>query len=184
MTDFNEAEGSPLDADVGVDALVNTVNTVGVMGKGIALEFKTRFPANFKAYERACDLGEVRLGEVFVFDRAPQHQPQFFQPERSGPRWILNFPTKGHWRSSSRMADVEAGLADLRRVIEELGVSSIAIPALGCGNGGLDWSDVRPRIKSALDGMGITVLLYPPAGASRAAKRPIQREEVLALRRE
>ena len=173
MTDFSEAEGSPFDASV--DALVNTVNTVGVMGKGIALEFKTRFPANFKDYERACELGEVRLGEVFVFD---------FERLFPQPRWIFNFPTKEHWRSPSLMANIEAGLADLRRVIEKLDVSSIAIPALGCGNGGLDWSDVRPRIESALDGLKTKVQLYPPTSTPRAAERPIQREEVRALRPE
>ena len=158
MTDFSEAEGNLLQANV--DALVNTVNTVGVMGKGIALQFKNAFPDNFKAYERACKLNGVRLGEVFVFDSGQLTQP----------RWIINFPTKGHWRSGSRIADIEKGLADLRRVVKELGVSSLAIPALGCGNGGLEWRDVRPRIESALGGLGVTVLLYPPTGAPSAAE--------------
>lgn len=123
-----------------VDALVNTVNTMGVMGKGVALQFKQAFPANFTAYKRACDIGEVRIGRMFVYDSS-----------RRGPhRYVINFPTKQHWRSKSRLQDIEVGLHDLVRLIHELGVASIAVPALGCGNGGLNWNDVYPLIERAL----------------------------------
>ena len=121
MAEFIDAHGNLLKAEV--EALANSVNTVGVMGKGIALQFKNAFPANFKAYEAACKKQAVRLGEVFVFDNG-QLMP---------PRWIINFPTKGHWRARSRIHDVADGLDDLRDVIEELEISSIALPPLGCG---------------------------------------------------
>ena len=157
MTNFVDTSGNLLESDV--EGLVNTVNTVGVMGKGIALQFKYAFPANFKAYAKACRRQDVTLGEMFVFDNG-----QF-----SEPRWIVNFPTKGHWRSRSRISDVEAGLGDLRRVIIELGIASIAIPPLGCGNGGLGWADVRPLIREKLDGLETEVLLYAPVGAPPAS---------------
>ena len=130
--------GNLLEADA--DAFVNTVNTKGVMGKGVALQFKRSFPANFKAYQAACAAGEVKLGRMFVFDSGRLERP----------RYIINFPTKDHWRSRSRLADIETGLVDLRRVLAELEIESIALPPLGCGLGGLDWSDVRPRIEAAL----------------------------------
>ena len=157
MTAFLETSGNLLEADV--DALVNTVNTVGVMGKGIALQFKSAFPGNFKAYERACKEHCVRLGEMFVFDAG----------QLMKPRWIINFPTKGHWRSRSKLADIETGLDDLRRVIDELGIKSIALPPLGCGNGGLDWSDVRPLIAAKLADLDAEVFVFPPEGAPAAS---------------
>lgn len=141
-------QGNLLESDA--EALVNTVNTVGVMGKGIALMFKDRFPANFKAYAAACERGEVRLGEMFVTENV----------ELDGPRWIVNFPTKDHWRSRTRLAWIEAGMSDLIRVIQAYGIRSIAVPPLGCGNGGLDWIDVKPVIESKLsrlDGLRATV---------------------------
>ena len=150
MTTFTDATGNLLEAEA--DALVNTVNTVGVMGKGIALQFKNAYPAMFKAYAKACKQGEVRLGEVWVYDAG----------QITHPRWVVNFPTKGHWRSKSRMRDIEAGLEDLRRVIKELGITSIALPPLGCGNGGLDWAEVRPLIEHGLDGLDVEVLVYAP----------------------
>jgi len=147
-------QGDILKAEV--EALVNTVNTVGVMGKGIALQFKQAFPANFKAYEAAVRRGEVHLGEMHVFHTGTIEWP----------RYIVNFPTKGHWRSRSRMEDIEAGLADLRRVILEYDIKSIAIPALGCGNGGLAWSDVRPLIEGSLSDLAdVQMELFVPAGA-------------------
>jgi O-acetyl-ADP-ribose deacetylase (regulator of RNase III) len=157
MTTFANATGNLLDADV--DALVNTVNTVGVMGKGIALQFKNAFPANFRAYERAAKNGEVRLGQMFVYDAG----------QLTKPRWIINFPTKGHWRSRSRIKDIEVGLEDLRRVVQDLGITSIAVPPLGCGNGGLDWADVRPLIEHALSALDLDVQLFAPMGAPDAA---------------
>jgi O-acetyl-ADP-ribose deacetylase (regulator of RNase III) len=157
MTAFSDATGNLLDADV--DALVNTVNTVGVMGKGIALQFKTAFPTNFKAYERACKDHQVRLGKMFVFDAG----------QLLKPRWIINFPTKGHWRSNSKLVDVACGLDDLRRVIDELGIGSIAVPPLGCGNGGLDWGDVRPLIEGKLADLNTEVLVFAPDGTAAAS---------------
>ena len=106
---IQEGTGDLLSADV--DALVNTVNTVGVMGKGIALQFKRRFPANFRAYEKACKAGEVQVGSMFVFDAG----------QLVRPRWIINFPTKSHWRSGSKLSDIASGLDDLVRVVRELG---------------------------------------------------------------
>jgi len=141
----------------GVEALVNTVNTEGVMGKGIALQFKQAFPENFKAYKRACDREEVRPGQMFVFDLGGLG---------GGPRYIINFPTKRHWRSKSRIEDIEAGLLDLVKVIQERRIESVAVPPLGCGNGGLAWSDVEPRILAALGALtDVRVLLFAPTGA-------------------
>ena len=142
--------GNLLDADV--EALVNTVNTVGVMGKGVALMFKEAFPENFKAYEAACKRKELRVGRMFVTERH-----QFI-----GPKFIINFPTKQHWRNPAKLEWVEAGLEDLKRVIVENGIRSIAIPPLGSGNGGLNWSDVRKKIEAALAALPIRVVVYEP----------------------
>ena len=141
-----------------VKALVNTVNTVGIMGRGIALQFKQAYPAMFREYERACKAGEVKLGSVQVFDLGGLV---------GGPRWIINFPTKGHWRAESRIADIETGLKDLVATIRKLHIRSIAIPPLGCGNGGLDWNEVRPRIEAALAEVPeVEVLVYEPVGST------------------
>lgn len=135
------------------EALVNTVNTVGVMGKGIALQFKEKYPANFSTYARAVKQGEVETGKMFV--TTEQHL--------KGRKVIINFPTKRHWRSPSRYEWIEAGLQDLVRVIEELGIRSIAIPPLGCGNGGLDWEKVRGMMERYLTSLPETdVYLYQP----------------------
>ena len=122
-----------------VDAIVNTVNCVGVMGKGIALQFKNKWPANFSAYHAACKAGEVRPGKMMVFEAGAYAQPHF----------IINFPTKDHWRGNSRLSFVEDGLIDLVKQIRALNIRSIAIPPLGCGNGGLDWHAVKPLIETA-----------------------------------
>lgn len=157
MTMIREAHGDLLSADV--DAIVNTVNTVGVMGKGIALQFKKRFPGNFKAYSAACKASEVKLGEMFVFDAG----------QLVTPRWVINFPTKQHWKSRSRLKDIDAGLDDLVRVIGELGIRSIALPPLGCGLGGLNWLEVRPLIERKLAGVTADIVVYPPEGAPPAS---------------
>jgi O-acetyl-ADP-ribose deacetylase (regulator of RNase III) len=155
--------GNLLEADV--DALVNTVNTVGVMGKGIALQFKKAFPENFTAYERACKAGDVQPGRMFTVDL---HRLQ-------SPRFIINFPTKRDWKHKSRLIDIEAGLVALVSEITRLGITSIAVPPLGCGNGGLDWADVRPRIEAALAAVpDVRVLLFAPKGAPDAAAMPIK----------
>lgn len=160
-----DEHGNLLEAEV--DALVNTVNTVGVMGKGIALQFKRAFPGNFKAYKRACDAGEVQLGRMFVWDAGSLG--------RSGPRYVVNFPTKGHWKARSRLADIDRGLEDLVSQIRLLDIKRIALPPLGCGNGGLLWSDVRPRIVAAFAQIpDVEVLLYSPEGAPAAADQPVR----------
>ncbi|MEV6810579.1 macro domain-containing protein [Micromonospora sp. NPDC051296] len=144
--------GDLLDADT--NALVNAVNTVGVMGKGIALAFRHAHPGNYAAYRAACAAGKVRVGRMFVYDSG--------RPGRH--RYVINFPTKSHWRSRSRLADVAAGLPDLVRILREHRITSVAVPALGCGNGGLDWADVRPLIETALaDLPDVRVYLYAPA---------------------
>lgn len=151
MIDF--AEGNLLDADV--DVLVNTVNTEGVMGKGVALQFRRAFPENYEAYRAACARGEVKIGTMFVTETR----------RLEGPRLIVNFPTKRHWRSKSKLADIEAGLSDLRRVVIETGAESVAVPALGCGLGGLSWSDVKPVIEEVLGSLDARVLVFPPQAA-------------------
>jgi O-acetyl-ADP-ribose deacetylase (regulator of RNase III) len=157
------AQGNLLEAPV--EALVNTVNTKGIMGKGIALQFKQAFPEMFRDYENACKAGEVQLGKMHVFDLGGL---------AGAPRWIVNFPTKGHWRERSRLADIETGLEDLVTTILCLGIRSIAIPPLGCGNGGLNWADVRPRIEAAFtNSPDVNVLLFEPeTGTQRSAPLP------------
>ncbi len=155
MATITPCQGNLLACDA--EALVNTVNCVGVMGKGIALAFKKAYPENFTAYAQACRRGDVRPGRVFVCD-APAS-------ELIGPLLLLNVPTKRHWRDPSRLSDVEAGIADLVRVCREREIESIAIPPLGCGNGGLDWRVVRPKIVRALSTLpDLTVYLYDPPG--------------------
>lgn len=142
-----------------VEALVNTVNCVGVMGKGVALEFKNRWPANFRAYKSLCDAKDLKPGEMFVFDTN-----ELFASD--GPRYLVNFPTKAHWRSKSKMQYIEDGLDALVRAIQEYRITSIAIPPLGCGNGGLDWEDVRPLIEAKLSGLqNIDIVLFAPKHA-------------------
>ena len=142
-------KGNMLDADV--DALVNTVNAVGVMGKGIALMFKEQFPENYKAYEAACKSKEIKAGSLFVTEQL------------MAPRWIINFATKQHWRNPSKLEWIKSGLADLRALIIKYGIKSIALPPLGSGNGGLDWSDVRPLIEDALSDLtDVNVIVYEP----------------------
>lgn len=144
-------QGNLLDANV--EALVNTVNTVGVMGKGIALMFKEVFPANFRAYEEACERKQVKIGHMFVTET------HAFE----GPRWIINFPTKKHWRQPSKLEWIVEGLQDLRRVIQAHNIRSIALPPLGAGNGRLNWSEVRPEIERILaDLEGVDIAVYEP----------------------
>jgi O-acetyl-ADP-ribose deacetylase (regulator of RNase III)/uncharacterized protein YwgA len=134
--------------------LVNTVNCVGVMGKGVAEQFKKRFPAMFDDYKRRCDDHVVRLGEPYLY------------VDTSGAR-IVNFPTKDHWRSPSRIADIEQGLDYLAAHAADWGITSIALPPLGCGNGGLEWSEVGPLIYRKLQGLPIDVEVYAPYGTPK-----------------
>jgi len=144
-------QGNLLEAEV--DALVNTVNTVGVMGKGIALMFKERFGYNMQEYAKACKAKKVRTGKMFVTETG----------ELMGPKWVVNFPTKQHWRSPSKLEWVIDGLADLKTFIVENQIKSIAIPPLGAGNGGLDWPVVREQIEKALADLNdVNILVYEP----------------------
>lgn len=138
-----------------VDVIINTVNCVGVMGKGIALQFKKKWPANFKAYAAACKAGEVQPGKMFIYDAGAL----------ATPKYVINFPTKDHWRGKSRIEFIRDGLADLIKQIQVLRIRSIAMPPLGCGNGGLDWQDVKPLIESAFASLPeVEVRLFEPSG--------------------
>ena len=160
---IEDARGNLLQADA--EALVNTVNTVGAMGKGIALQFKQAFPENFRVYARAVKKGDVKPGQMLVV-------PTGFV---TNPRYIINFPTKRHWRGRSRIEDIEAGLEALVREIKRLEIRSVAVPPLGCGNGGLDWRDIKPRIERALrDLPDVKVLLFSPRGAPAPTEMPIR----------
>jgi O-acetyl-ADP-ribose deacetylase (regulator of RNase III) len=155
--------GNLLEAEV--EALVNTVNCVGVMGKGVALQFKKAFPENFAFYRMACERGDVVPGRMFLFPTA----------QLTGPEFIINFPTKRHWRDKSRIEDVETGLNDLRAVIEKNDIKSVALPALGCGNGGLNWDDVQPLIEHKLGPVqNVLLQVYLPTPRSSAVFVPLR----------
>mgnify|MGYP002527417572 CR=1 FL=1 len=141
------------------EALVNTVNTVGVMGKGIALQFKDQYPNNFAAYHAACKAKQVEVGKMFVFEE---------QPMIGDKKIIINFPTKKDWKHKSKIEYVESGLKDLAKVIEERRIKSIAMPPLGCGNGGLDWGGVKVLIEKYLSGLtDVDIIVYEPNAAVR-----------------
>jgi O-acetyl-ADP-ribose deacetylase (regulator of RNase III) len=141
------------------DAIVNTVNCVGVMGKGIALQFKQRWPKNFKEYEVAAKRREIRPGKMFICDMGQWEKP----------RYIINFPTKVHWRGNSKLEYIESGLRDLVTQVKRLGIKSISLPPLGCGNGGLDWNDVKALIFGAFKHeQDISVTVFEPKGAPPA----------------
>ena len=150
------------------EALVNTVNCVGVMGRGIALQFKNAFPENFKAYAAACKREQVQPGRMFVFETG----------QLTPPRYIINFPTKRHWRGKSRIEDIETGLAALVGEIRTQHIRSIALPPLGSGLGGLDWTaQVRPRIQAALKALDdVQVIVYEPVGAPASDTMKHRRE--------
>ncbi len=152
------ARGDILNADA--EALVNTVNCVGVMGRGIALQFKKKFEENFKAYKKACDAGSLRPGTLLVFD----------YETFVNPRYVINFPTKDHWRAKSKIEDIESGLVALIEEVKDRKIKSIAIPPLGCGLGGLQWSVVRPKIEAAFVDLDVQVFLFEPSGAPSAEK--------------
>src|SRR5579875_565074 len=146
-------EGNILEADV--QALVNTVNTVGVMGKGIALQFKKAFPEMFEAYQAVCKAKKLQPGQMYVY------RGQMFNP-----RYLINFPTKRHWKGKSNLADIEAGLDALVEELIARDIKSVAIPPLGCGHGGLNWNVVRPLIEEAMDRVPeVEALIYAPKGA-------------------
>lgn len=141
------------------EALVNSVNCVGVMGRGIALQFRHAFPSNYKAYVAACKKHEVQPGSMFVYE----------VHGLANPRYIINFPTKRHWRSNSKIEDIKSGLIDLANLVHSLDIRSIAIPPLGSGLGGLEWSAVRPLIEEAMQGLAHTrVIVFEPLPGSQA----------------
>ncbi|MCW3115873.1 MAG: O-acetyl-ADP-ribose deacetylase [Segetibacter sp.] len=145
-------KGNLLQADV--EALVNTVNNVGVMGKGIALQFKEKFDENYKLYKKAAEEKKIKTGEVFIV--ATNRIDKI--------KWIINFPTKKHWRNPSKLEYIETGLNDLVKKIEELNIKSIAMPPLGCGNGGLEWNVVKEIIEEKFKGLpNVNVVLYEPS---------------------
>ena len=137
------------------EAYVNTVNTVGVMGKGIAFQFKQAFPDVFKQYAKECKKGLVQVGKMHVVE----------VEVLAAPKYVINFPTKEHWRHPSKLEYIKEGLKDLVKVVEDLEIKSIALPPLGCGNGGLDWGEVRPLILEAFQSLNVEVHLFEPAGA-------------------
>jgi O-acetyl-ADP-ribose deacetylase (regulator of RNase III) len=146
-------QGDILEAEA--EALVNTVNSVGVMGRGIALQFKRAFPANFKAYAAACERGDVQPGRMFVYETEAL----------TAPRYIINFPTKVHWRAKSRLDHIEVGLEALVDEIKTRNIRSVAIPPLGSGLGGLAWSEVRPLIDRAMSELpNVDVAVHEPLG--------------------
>lgn len=135
------------------EALVNTINCVGIMGRGLALQFKNRYPENFRAYQQACKQEIVKPGKMFVFETE----------QLVSPKWIINFPTKRHWREKSCIEYIENGLTDLLNVIQEKNIHSIAIPPLGAGLGGLNWEQVRLRIEKALGHIkNVKIFVYEP----------------------
>lgn len=151
MAKIQARNGDLLKADV--EALVNAVNCVGIMGRGVALQFKNAYPENFTAYVDACRHGHVQLGRMFVHDLRTQ----------TNPRYIINFPTKRHWKEKSELAFIDHGLKALVQEITERRIKSIALPALGCGLGGLNWEDVYPRIEQSLrDISDLRVLVFAP----------------------
>ena len=159
---INIAHGNLLTADV--EALVNTVNTEGVMGKGIALQFKRAYPKVYDLYRDACKRGDVQIGKMHIV---------FLGALADGPQWIINFPTKKHWKAKSRLVDIEAGLADLVVQIKAHKIRSIALPPLGCGHGGLKWEDVFPLIASAMSDLPDTLVqVFAPEGAPNAQEMP------------
>ncbi len=164
---IEEATGNLLQADA--EALVNTVNCVGYMGKGIALQFRHAYPENFKAYQKACKAEEVVPGQMFVTDTGMW----------TGPKWIINFPTKTHWRAKSKLEHIRLGLEALVKEIDARGIRSVAVPPLGCGLGGLNWGEVRPLIEAAFERLpDVQVLLFSPGNkAPKAADRVVRTDK-------
>ena len=153
--------GNILQADA--EVLVNTVNCVGIMGRGIALQFRNAFPDNYKAYSAACKRGEVQPGKMFVHSLG----------RLTNPRYIINFPTKRHWRGNSRLGDIQSGLPALVEEIKRLRIQSIAIPPLGSGLGGLDWNSVRALIEHALDQVPhVKATVFEPSGYPEPRSMP------------
>ena len=159
---INYTKGNLLESKA--QALVNTVNTVGVMGKGIALQFKNRFPHNYAVYKKACKDKTFNTGQVLVVKEGDLYETKY----------IVNFPTKAHWKSDSVYEYISTGLVALKKAIVEHGIKSIAIPPLGCGNGGLDWIKVKALIEEALQDLDVEITIYEP---NEQIKSILQKEE-------
>ena len=153
-------EGNLLESNA--EALVNTVNTVGVMGKGIALQFKNQYPNNYKLYEKACKAKEVQVGKLFITEDSSLLE---------GRKIIINFPTKTDWRKPSEYSYIESGLQELARIIKDLEIKSVAIPPLGAGNGGLDWNMVKSIIEKKLSNLNCDIQIYEPNATIREAMK-------------
>jgi O-acetyl-ADP-ribose deacetylase (regulator of RNase III) len=150
------------------EALVNPVNCIGTMGRGLALQFKNAFPDNFKAYELACAREDVQPGRMFVFETG----------YLTNPKYIINFPTKRHWRGNSRIEDIESGLKALADEIRHRSIRSVAIPALGCGLGGLEWGQVRPRTEASFAPLQrVRIIVFEPDCSSVQA--PVESDSTL-----
>ncbi|OQZ02084.1 MAG: Appr-1-p processing protein [Candidatus Brocadia sp. UTAMX1] len=154
------------------EAIVNTVNCVGVMGRGIALSFREAYPENYREYKKACDKGEVVPGRMFVH----------FAGDMFSKKYIINFPTKRHWKGKSRIEDIRSGLVDLVSVIKELRIKSVTIPPLGCGLGGLDWKVVRPIIESTVKELsGVEINIIEPEPSFKIQRQKTARSEKTKL---
>lgn len=149
---IREVHGDILTADA--EALVNPVNTEGVAGAGLALQFRRKYPVMYREYVRACQPGRMHTGRVICHTIAPPH------------RFVISFPTKQAWRQPSKLEWIDEGLTDLALVIDYLSIRSIAIPPLGCGLGGLQWADVRELFEQRLGDLEVDVMLYAPEGAT------------------
>lgn len=130
------------------EAIVNAVNCVGVMGKGIALKFKEKYPNNYTMYKTACNRKEVKIGKMFIY--------------KESNKTIINFPTKEHWRNDSKIEYIEEGLKDLVKTLQSLNIESVAMPAIGCGNGGLSWDVIKKTIKEYLSDVDMNIIVYNP----------------------
>ncbi|WP_338815028.1 macro domain-containing protein [Bernardetia sp. Wsw4-3y2] len=153
---MNYTKGNILESNT--EVIINPVNTVGVMGKGLALQFKQKFPTNYKIYKEACKNKTIDIGKLLLVSD--------FKNESNLERkqFIINFPTKKHWRNPSKIEYIEEGLKDLVRIIETQKFESMAIPALGCGLGGLEWEDVRFLLEKYLEKIeGIKITIYEPS---------------------
>ena len=150
--------------------LVNPVNCVGVMGRGLAAQFRRRYPAVFRAYRQACGAGELRPGRVLLLPTGSNR-----------PRAIAHFPTKRHWRDASHVEDIDAGLRHLATTIRRLRVPSIAVPPLGCGLGGLDWHTVRPLIAARLHGLDCAIAVFEPGPAATPGTHQDRRRSGISI---
>lgn len=159
--------------EMGAEAIVNTVNCVGIMGKGLALQFKKEYPKNYKEYEAACKHGDVVPGKMFI-----HHTSSLLNP-----KYIINFPTKRHWKGKSKIEDIEAGLQNLAQEIQSLSIQSIVVPPLGCGNGGLDWAEVRPLIERYLSQLpDVDIKVIEPAHDISALKPESKKPNLTSVR--